>query len=399
MPALVFDAADQKRYRRRKGQRVIVVSHEASRTGAPRVAIDLLASLNAAGFQTIVIHRWGGPLEAELNEMAGRIGFEPLRRIRATLRRNSRTKRFAVVVETMAARFVLFRYRPVLVWCNTSLSACYVKPCQRAGVPVVLHVHETRELCAPVLRRYGLDLPSASIAGLLFVGCSSTTADELAECTHVDRGNILVLPSSVDVAAVQAKAKAVGSNPRQLTVMACGTADFRKGVDTFTVISDVLARDADTNYRFLWIGKLTALDQDLKSGSTEFIGEVAEPIPLLAEADIVLMPSRFDPFPLAVLEAMALSKPIVAFDVGGISEQLGETGIVIAPGDTEAMITAIRDLSDNPEKRVALGRAAEARVRARWDIAVFRSEVGRIAQEAIAANQSLRGTRSDDMSV
>ena len=41
----------------------LVVSHEASRTGAPRVAVELLHALREAGHRTVVVHRWGGPLE------------------------------------------------------------------------------------------------------------------------------------------------------------------------------------------------------------------------------------------------------------------------------------------------------------------------------------------------
>ena len=126
--------------------RVIVVSHEASRTGAPQVAGDVLRALADIAEETVLIHRWGGPRKADLDAVADRSVFEPFRRSRVILRRFRATRSLAVKLEQFAAQLLLRRYRPELVWCNTTLSACYVKPCRRLGIPVVLHVHELGDL-------------------------------------------------------------------------------------------------------------------------------------------------------------------------------------------------------------------------------------------------------------
>ena len=59
-----------------------------------------------------------------------------------------------------------------------------------------------------------------------------------------------------------------------------------------------------------------------------FLGEIENPYPLFDRMDVFTVTSRADPFPLVVLEAMALGKPVVGFAEGGVPEQLDTTGIL-----------------------------------------------------------------------
>jgi glycosyltransferase involved in cell wall biosynthesis len=90
---------------------------------------------------------------------------------------------------------------------------------------------------------------------------------------------------------------------------------------------------------------------------------------LYAEADVFALPTRADAVPWAVLEGMAAGLPVVASDVGAISELVGETGEVVPPGDAEALAAALRRLRD-PQRRRRLGQAAQARVHERYDNAL-----------------------------
>lgn len=62
---------------------------------------------------------------------------------------------------------------------------------------------------------------------------------------------------------------------------------------------------------------------------------------LLVDFDIFLMPSRFEGFPLTVLECLHAGVPVVAYDIGGIAEAVtdGETGFVVTPGDEEQFVS------------------------------------------------------------
>jgi glycosyltransferase involved in cell wall biosynthesis len=82
---------------------------------------------------------------------------------------------------------------------------------------------------------------------------------------------------------------------------------------------------------------------------------------LLVDFDVFLMPSRFEGFPLTVLECLHACVPVVAYDVGGIAEAIrdGETGFVVTPGDEETFVDRLERLVTNPERREEMSARAE----------------------------------------
>ena len=84
----------------------------------------------------------------------------------------------------------------------------------------------------------------------------------------------------------------------------------------------------------------------------------------LREADIFLLPSTSEGLPVALLEAMAYGKPIVATRVGGIPDVLadGTEGVLVPPGDVAALAAAVGELVGDPDRARELGRAAKERV-------------------------------------
>lgn len=87
---------------------------------------------------------------------------------------------------------------------------------------------------------------------------------------------------------------------------------------------------------------------------------------VMATADIVVVPSRFEGFGLTALEAMSLSKPVIASTAGGLPEVLGGTGRLVPVGDSQAIAGAIAELASDPDQRVALGTSARTRAEANF---------------------------------
>src|SRR5579871_849884 len=83
----------------------------------------------------------------------------------------------------------------------------------------------------------------------------------------------------------------------------------------------------------------------------------------LAEADVVVMPSRAEPFGLVAVEAAQMGRPIVASAVQGLPEIVGhgETGLLVPPEDAPALANAIATLLADPARARALGIAARRR--------------------------------------
>jgi glycosyltransferase involved in cell wall biosynthesis len=84
---------------------------------------------------------------------------------------------------------------------------------------------------------------------------------------------------------------------------------------------------------------------------------------LLNAADAFVLSSAWEGMPLAVGEAMAMEKPVVATDVGGVRELLWACGSLVPPKDSGALATAMLELMHMPqEDRITLGRASRARI-------------------------------------
>nr|WP_272898132.1 glycosyltransferase family 4 protein [Agromyces seonyuensis] len=83
---------------------------------------------------------------------------------------------------------------------------------------------------------------------------------------------------------------------------------------------------------------------------------------LLASADVFVVPSQWaDPCPLTIGEGMASGAAVVASRVGGIPELLGDAGVLVEPGDADALADVIAGLADDRERLGALQRAARER--------------------------------------
>jgi glycosyltransferase involved in cell wall biosynthesis len=88
-------------------------------------------------------------------------------------------------------------------------------------------------------------------------------------------------------------------------------------------------------------------------------------------ADVFVQPSLSEGLPLAVLEAMAAARPVVATRVGGVPEAVidGETGYVVDPGDPELLAEAIGKVLARSDRGEALGRAGWERARRHFSVA------------------------------
>jgi glycosyltransferase involved in cell wall biosynthesis len=90
---------------------------------------------------------------------------------------------------------------------------------------------------------------------------------------------------------------------------------------------------------------------------------------LLDAADGFVLASAWEGMPLVVGEAMAMEKPVVATDVGGVRELVGDAGVLVPPSDSNALADAMIALMQSPaEDRQTLGVAARSRIATEFSI-------------------------------
>ena len=109
-----------------------------------------------------------------------------------------------------------------------------------------------------------------------------------------------------------------------------------------------------------------------------FLGKLESVAPLLAAADLFLLPSQSESFGLSALEALASCAPVVGSDAGGLSEVVrsGETGVLCPVGDVEAMAAAAIAILRDRDRWRAMSEmaAADARERFSMDMVVRQYE-------------------------
>jgi glycosyltransferase involved in cell wall biosynthesis len=112
------------------------------------------------------------------------------------------------------------------------------------------------------------------------------------------------------------------------------------------------------------IGTIQKLARELHiEKNTHFLGARSNIPEILAQVDVFLLITNYEGFPLSILEAMRAGLPVIATDVGGVSEAVvdGVTGYLVPRGDSQAIQERIERLARNPQLRRNMGEEGRRR--------------------------------------
>lgn len=114
-----------------------------------------------------------------------------------------------------------------------------------------------------------------------------------------------------------------------------------------------------------------------------FFGERQDVAHLLSQADIFILPSKWEGLPISILEAMRAGLPVIASDVGGVSEAVigGETGFLTRPRDVDHLRAQIRHLIETPHVLARIGKAGRERYEREFRIEVTARKTVEIYEE------------------
>lgn len=365
---------------------VACLSHLASRrapTGAERSLALLAGGLAARGHRVQVVAPGPWTLEeplvsagAEVVRIATRpcwmTYWEPVGPLRAA----AKWVRYAIP-DPGAPRLerLLRRLRPDVVHVNCLPHVRGARAGRRAGRPVIWHLREIlpagarRRWFAGLLREYAT----------LIVAVSEAVGDWVRE--EGLSGRLTVVPNGVSPPAEsippdEARAR-LGLPLDGIVVGLYGQIVPHKGTLEFARVA-ARVRAAEPSAIFVLAGDgprehVEAVRRAGEGGTGEGGFRVLPPQPsaetLISASDVVCLTTLSpDPFPRAVLEAMAGSRPVAAFRSGGTPEMVidGETGSLVEVGDVDGLAAAIVRLIRDPEGRRRMGEAGAGRVAERF---------------------------------
>jgi glycosyltransferase involved in cell wall biosynthesis len=197
---------------------------------------------------------------------------------------------------------------------------------------------------------------------------SEWTKTWLAKAYGLEPGRVHVAIPGVDPAPLSVETR---SGNRLLAV---GPVSYGKGHDTLTA---ALSQLGDLDWRLDMVGSLE-VDPGTAERVRQWAGEAGGKVRLAgaltdaglraayAATDLLVHPSRSETYGMVVTEALARGLPVLASDVGGTREavgvgRFGTPGLLVAPGDEEALAAALRAWLTDAELRRRLRAAAAAR--------------------------------------
>lgn len=188
---------------------------------------------------------------------------------------------------------------------------------------------------------------------------------------------------------------AMGLDPVRAVVGTVGRLEHRKGQDQLlAALARMQARAGTAAPQLLLVGDgptRSALERQAAelgvARDVRFAGNLADVRPALAAMDVFVLPSREEGMSNALMEAMVAERPVVATAVGGNGELVTHdgTGVLVAPGDVDAMAHEVLMLLESPSRAARLTAAARAFVTSRFGAPARVAELERLYQERLEA--------------
>jgi glycosyltransferase involved in cell wall biosynthesis len=377
----------------RAKKNILVVSHEASRTGAPIVALGLIRELGQK-YNVITLLLGGGELEHDFRANS------------VLLYRDYVARRSDLGFQAKLIK-VLRKHAPEFAIVNSLESRVSFRPISLTGIPAIGLIHEyasyTKPTAGVVTALKNSDLwifssaltrqDSESVIGPLVMEKSSVipqgqvrTAYEINAKQKVDKA--LFRSSSDDDTDV-------------VRILGAGYVQYRKGVDLFIECARQLVVQApDIQFEFVWLGDGFRPETDMGysvylqdqiqraglSGKLKILDAREDFLEVLTEANVFLLTSRLDPLPNVVIDALCEGIPTLTFDkASGFPEIFRNWGLekhlVAEFLDVQGMTKLVLNLIGSESEHISLSSEIKSLALGEFSFAKYAKKIERLALE------------------
>ncbi len=394
-----------------KGDRktVLLVSHEASRTGAPILSWNL-AQVLFERYNVVTLLLGDGPLVDSFRSCSSTVLLRP------SLRHNPVLTRLTVAQLCLELEFEF-------AIINSIESRIVLHSLADFFVPAINLVHEFATYTRPKSAFRDSLFWSAEVvfsADITMQNAFAEFPDVAGRAVHtLHQGKCLLPANAISNEQIHLESAQLVKSMRPaklaedtLLVLGAGFVQIRKGVDLFIECATrVLRAPGGSKCRFVWIGKgfdpendltysVYLADQIRRAGMQEhivFIDETSSIETAYAEADIFLLSSRLDPLPNVAIDAMVHGVPVVCFDkTTGIADFLINSGLqsncVASYLDSGDMARKILDLARSSELREKIGILCQKAAIAHFDMHKY---VNQLELLALSAGERQRQEQAD----
>jgi glycosyltransferase involved in cell wall biosynthesis len=383
---------------------ILHVVHSARLYGAEQSLVRLVEGLKKRGYKSVVALPRKGPLSHRLTTLGIPLVFVPS--LKPWLTKAQGVKRvlynlyqiYYIIHSVRQIKNAIERFNIDLVHTTTAVVVDGALAARLAGVPHVWHIQE---------------IVGAGIIGNFFLGTQVAwsiidyLSDKIISISKAvaspypgNRNKISIIYNGVDLDKFSFPPDA--GDLRQTFALAPDAplvgllAQILPGKrqEDF-IVAATLVHPLFPKAQFLIIGGeitssygrfLQALSHRL--GATDYIvwtGFLQNPIPVLQQLDIVVLPSKEEGFGLVLIEAMAAGKPVIGTLCGGIPEIVvdGETGLLVPPESPHELAKAISTLLKNPDLARRMGQAGRRRVEKHFSVDPYVENVEKVYLELL----------------
>ena len=326
--------------------KVVIVGHDANRHGAQILVANLARTMSQQfGLEVVILLCASGPMVKE---------YEALCETHVLHRDPNQN---AAQIGELAAR----GFTRAIV--NTTVSGLITPHLKEHGFHVTNLIHELGRL----IEEYDLQSQAKAIAEHSdhIVFPAPVVRDSFPAPLKDTIGSVEIQPQGLYRATLLESPRDEGGVRAELDlpanakiVLNVGYADLRKGFDQFVATAQILSEYRDDVY-FVWLG---GVGQDIElwfmpgvkaskhAERFRFLGHVEDVERWYGAADVFFLSAREDPFPSAVLEAIAAGMPVVGYtETGGCDPLIARHGMLVPPSDNAAAAKAIDTLLDRPQ--------------------------------------------------
>lgn len=359
-----------------KNKKILVISHDASLTGAPVLLLRLMKLLKKRGYTFNTLIGRGGVLTDSFKEVSEKCEL---------YKQSGKRKILTRIRNKVLPNKARFNINPLLknvdcVLSNTITNGDLLQLVkENFEVPVISYVHEletvTRECTTPESLKKAIEFTDH------FIVPSNVMKEYLCESLDVSEQKISTLnyfiPEFNALSQEDIKHFKMGNSIKaSFVVGASGKVQWRKGTDIFIMVASVLFKKMPyADVQFVWFGGKKSLNEnqrmlyDIKRLGLEekilVIDSSLDATMFFKSIDLFLLTSREDPYPLVVLEAATEKIPTICFDKNGGAPQFigNDAGTIVNYLDSMAMADSVCNYYCNRQLLKTHGNAAQQKVK------------------------------------